>query len=150
MALPPLTPEQRQAAQRQRHRSRQAEDDGQHAERGDDPRHEHAHVRCEIALVERRRFRSLGRQMGERGMKAVAFGINVESQKDDFWQASAGKAKVRRSVMSRCYVFGLCCAVVLAGSRAGVPGADVQPANNASSATIAANRGAGFLPACDI
>jgi branched-chain amino acid transport system substrate-binding protein len=35
---------------------------------------------------------SLGRQMGERGMKAVAFGINVESQKDDFWQASAGKA----------------------------------------------------------
>src|SRR5260221_2068923 len=35
---------------------------------------------------------SLGRQMGERGMKAVAFGINVESQKDDFWQAAAGKA----------------------------------------------------------
>src|SRR3954469_13585256 len=35
---------------------------------------------------------SLGRQMGERGMKAVAFGINVESQKDDFWQATAGKA----------------------------------------------------------
>ena len=35
---------------------------------------------------------SLARQMGERNMKAVAFGINVESQKDDFWQASAGKA----------------------------------------------------------
>ena len=35
---------------------------------------------------------SLGRQMGERDMKAVAFGINVEGQKDDFWQASAGKA----------------------------------------------------------
>jgi branched-chain amino acid transport system substrate-binding protein len=35
---------------------------------------------------------SLGRQMGERGMKAVAFGINVEGQKDQFWQASAGKA----------------------------------------------------------
>jgi branched-chain amino acid transport system substrate-binding protein len=35
---------------------------------------------------------SLGRQMGERGMKAVAFGINVEGQKDEFWQASAGKA----------------------------------------------------------
>jgi branched-chain amino acid transport system substrate-binding protein len=35
---------------------------------------------------------SLGRQMGERNMKAVAFGINVEGQKDDFWQASAGKA----------------------------------------------------------
>ena len=25
-------------------------------------------------------------------MKAVAFGINVEGQKDEFWQASAGKA----------------------------------------------------------
>ncbi len=36
---------------------------------------------------------SLGRQMGERGMKAVAFGINVEGQKDEFWQASAGKAQ---------------------------------------------------------
>ena len=35
---------------------------------------------------------SLGRQMGERGMKAVAFGINVEGQKDEFWQAAAGKA----------------------------------------------------------
>lgn len=35
---------------------------------------------------------SLGRQMGERSMKAVAFGINVEGQKDQFWQASAGKA----------------------------------------------------------
>jgi branched-chain amino acid transport system substrate-binding protein len=36
---------------------------------------------------------SLGRQMGERGMKAVAFGINVEGQKDEFWQAAAGKAQ---------------------------------------------------------
>jgi len=35
---------------------------------------------------------SLGRQMGEKNMKAVAFGINVEGQKDEFWQASAGKA----------------------------------------------------------
>ena len=35
---------------------------------------------------------SLGRQMGERNMKAVAFGINVEGQKDEFWKASAGKA----------------------------------------------------------
>jgi len=35
---------------------------------------------------------TLARQMGERGMKAVAFGINVEGQKDDFWKASAGKA----------------------------------------------------------
>jgi branched-chain amino acid transport system substrate-binding protein len=35
---------------------------------------------------------SLARQMGERNMKAVAFGINVEGQKDDFWQAAAGKA----------------------------------------------------------
>ena len=35
---------------------------------------------------------SLGRQMGERSMKAVAFGINVEGQKDEFWQAAAGKA----------------------------------------------------------
>jgi branched-chain amino acid transport system substrate-binding protein len=34
----------------------------------------------------------LGRQMGERQMKAVAFGINVEAQKDTFWQATAGKA----------------------------------------------------------
>ena len=36
---------------------------------------------------------SVGRQMGERGMKAVAWGINVEAQKDEFWQASAGKAQ---------------------------------------------------------
>lgn len=34
----------------------------------------------------------VGRQMGERGMKAVAFGINVEAQKDEFWGAAAGKA----------------------------------------------------------
>ena len=33
-----------------------------------------------------------GRQMGERNMKAVAFGINVEAQKDEFWGAAAGKA----------------------------------------------------------
>jgi len=30
--------------------------------------------------------------MGERNMKAVAFGINVEGQKDEFWNATAGKA----------------------------------------------------------
>jgi branched-chain amino acid transport system substrate-binding protein len=36
---------------------------------------------------------SLGRQMGERNLKAVAWGINVEGQKDEFWQASAGKAQ---------------------------------------------------------
>jgi branched-chain amino acid transport system substrate-binding protein len=36
---------------------------------------------------------SVGRQMGERRMKAVAFGINVEAQKDEFWQAAAGKAQ---------------------------------------------------------
>jgi branched-chain amino acid transport system substrate-binding protein len=36
---------------------------------------------------------SVGRQMGERGMKAVAWGINVEGQKEEFWQASAGKAQ---------------------------------------------------------
>ncbi len=35
---------------------------------------------------------SVGRQMGERNMKAIAFGINVEAQKDGFWQAAAGKA----------------------------------------------------------
>jgi len=35
---------------------------------------------------------TLARQMGERNMKAVAFGINVEGQKDDFWKAAAGKA----------------------------------------------------------
>ena len=34
----------------------------------------------------------VGRQMGERGMKSIAFGINVEAQKDAFWQAAAGKA----------------------------------------------------------
>lgn len=34
----------------------------------------------------------VGRQMGERDMKAIAFGINVEAQKDEFWQAAAGKA----------------------------------------------------------
>ena len=33
----------------------------------------------------------VGRQMGERQMKATAFGINVEAQKDGFWQATAGK-----------------------------------------------------------
>ncbi len=35
---------------------------------------------------------TVGRQMGERNMKAVAFGINVEAQKDEFWKAAAGKA----------------------------------------------------------
>lgn len=34
---------------------------------------------------------AVGRQMGERNMKAVAFGINVEAQKDEFWGATAGK-----------------------------------------------------------
>ena len=33
----------------------------------------------------------LGRQMGERKMKAIAFGINVEAQKDGFWEATTGK-----------------------------------------------------------
>jgi len=33
----------------------------------------------------------LGRQMGELQIPAVAFGINVEAQKDGFWQATAGK-----------------------------------------------------------
>ncbi|MBW6494104.1 MAG: ABC transporter substrate-binding protein [Burkholderiaceae bacterium] len=33
----------------------------------------------------------LGRQMGELELQAVAFGINVEAQKDGFWQATAGK-----------------------------------------------------------
>src|SRR3954447_24404284 len=33
----------------------------------------------------------VGRQMGERKMHAVAFGINVEAQKDGFWEATAGK-----------------------------------------------------------
>jgi branched-chain amino acid transport system substrate-binding protein len=36
---------------------------------------------------------SVGRQMGERNMKAVAWGINVEGQKEEFWQATAGKAQ---------------------------------------------------------
>jgi branched-chain amino acid transport system substrate-binding protein len=35
----------------------------------------------------------VGRQMGERSMKAVAWGINVEGQKDEFWKATAGKAQ---------------------------------------------------------
>ena len=34
---------------------------------------------------------ALGRQMAERGAKAVAFGINVEAQKEGFWQATGGK-----------------------------------------------------------
>jgi branched-chain amino acid transport system substrate-binding protein len=33
----------------------------------------------------------VGRQMGERNMKAIAFGINVEAQKEEFWQATAAK-----------------------------------------------------------
>ncbi len=33
----------------------------------------------------------LGRQMGELELPAVAFGINVEAQKDGFWQATASK-----------------------------------------------------------
>jgi branched-chain amino acid transport system substrate-binding protein len=33
----------------------------------------------------------VGRQMSERKMHAVAFGINVEAQKDGFWEATAGK-----------------------------------------------------------
>lgn len=33
----------------------------------------------------------LGRQMGELQLPAVAWGINVEGQKDGFWQATAGK-----------------------------------------------------------
>jgi branched-chain amino acid transport system substrate-binding protein len=36
---------------------------------------------------------SVGRQMGERNMRAVAWGINVEGQKEEFWQATAGKAQ---------------------------------------------------------
>jgi len=35
----------------------------------------------------------VGHQMGERNMKAVAWGINVEGQKDEFWKAAAGKAQ---------------------------------------------------------
>ena len=34
----------------------------------------------------------LGRQMGELQLPAIAFGINVEAQKEGFWQATAGKA----------------------------------------------------------
>ncbi len=33
----------------------------------------------------------MGRQMGELQLPAIAFGINVEGQKDEFWQATAGK-----------------------------------------------------------
>ena len=33
----------------------------------------------------------LGRQMGELELPAIAWGINVEAQKDGFWQATAGK-----------------------------------------------------------
>ena len=33
----------------------------------------------------------LGRQMGELQLPAIAWGINVEAQKDGFWQATAGK-----------------------------------------------------------
>jgi branched-chain amino acid transport system substrate-binding protein len=33
----------------------------------------------------------VGRQMGERNLSAIAFGINVEAQKEGFWQATAGK-----------------------------------------------------------
>ena len=33
----------------------------------------------------------IGRQMGELQLPAIAFGINVEGQKDEFWQATAGK-----------------------------------------------------------
>ena len=36
---------------------------------------------------------TVGRQMGERNLKAVAFGINVEAQKEEFWKAAAGKAE---------------------------------------------------------
>jgi branched-chain amino acid transport system substrate-binding protein len=34
----------------------------------------------------------VGRQMGEQQLPAFAVGINVEAQKDEFWQAAAGKA----------------------------------------------------------
>ena len=34
----------------------------------------------------------VGRQMGEQQLSAIAVGINVEAQKDEFWQAAAGKA----------------------------------------------------------
>ena len=33
----------------------------------------------------------IGRQMGELQLPATAFGINVEAQKNEFWQATAGK-----------------------------------------------------------
>jgi len=36
---------------------------------------------------------AFGRQMGEQKLAAVAVGINVEAQKDEFWQATAGKAQ---------------------------------------------------------
>jgi branched-chain amino acid transport system substrate-binding protein len=35
----------------------------------------------------------VGRQMGEQQLPAIAVGINVEAQKDEFWQAAAGKAQ---------------------------------------------------------
>ena len=35
----------------------------------------------------------VGRQMGEQQLAAVAVGINVEAQKDEFWKATAGKAQ---------------------------------------------------------
>ena len=35
----------------------------------------------------------VGRQMGEQQLSAIAVGINVEAQKDEFWQAAAGKAQ---------------------------------------------------------
>jgi branched-chain amino acid transport system substrate-binding protein len=35
----------------------------------------------------------VGRQMGEQQVPAIAVGINVEAQKDEFWQAAAGKAQ---------------------------------------------------------
>src|SRR4029078_9485675 len=41
---------------------------------------------------------SVGRQMGERGMKAVAWGINVEGQKEEFLQGGAGQAQLVREL----------------------------------------------------
>src|SRR5712692_2455877 len=35
----------------------------------------------------------VGRQMGEQQIPAIAVGINVEAQKDEFWDATAGKAQ---------------------------------------------------------
>jgi branched-chain amino acid transport system substrate-binding protein len=35
----------------------------------------------------------MGRQLGEQQVPGVALGINVEAQKDEFWQAAAGKAQ---------------------------------------------------------